>query len=444
MCPAVAVSRYTGRFGRREAERLLWRAGFGPLPGEADKLARKGLGGAVSSLLNPPAFRLEGSPPTDDRGNPIEPEHAVGHDHLWWFDRMVRGNQPLIERMTLVWHDWFATAEAETDLLLDQNRLFRSHALGSFEQLLLDVTVDPAMLLFLSGSTNWKEAPNENYARELMELFTLGANQGYTEDDVREQARALTGWRNDYNGSGAVNFRFDPSRHDTGVKRIFGRSGNFDWRDSCRFCFEHESHARHFVEKLWSAFIPSPPSASTRSGLEALYLSSNYGIRPVVEAILEHPDLYSGARMVKPPVVFIAGLLRGLGRPVRGEGWIWSAQECGQRLFRPPNVSGWDEERWLDTATWRGRWRAANLAVQGREAEPDGYDPRERADVAVSKAVRFWGNATISTKTRDYLTSFARHVDQLANQRWEEGVYRARRQNALRMLVATSPDHQTS
>jgi uncharacterized protein (DUF1800 family) len=440
----VAVPRYNGPFGRREAERLLWRAGFGPRPGQADDLARKGLGGAVSWLTRPPALRLEGQPPTDDRGNPIAPQDVVGHDHLWWFDRMVRGNQPLVERMTLVWHDWFATAEAETDLLLDQNRLFRRHALGSFEQLLLDITVDPAMLLFLSGSTNWKDAPNENYARELMELFTLGADAGYTEDDVREQARALTGWRNDWDSSGAVNFRFDPARHDTGIKRIFGRSGNFDWRDSCRLCLEHPRHPTHFVQKLWSAFIPSPPSDSTLSGLKSLYLSSDYAIRPVVEAILKHPDLYDGPRMVKPPVVFIAGMLRGLERPVRGEGWIWSAQECGQRLFRPPNVSGWDEDRWLDTATWRGRWRAANLAVQGREAEQDGYDPAERADVAVQKAVRFWGNATLNTKTRDELVSFARHVDRLADDRWEEGVYRARRQNALRMLVATSPDLQTS
>jgi uncharacterized protein (DUF1800 family) len=440
----VAVPRYKGRFGRREAERLLWRAGFGPRPGEADRLATKGLDGAVRSLTHPPTLRLEGPAPKDDRGHPLAPEDVVGHDHMWWFDRMVRSNQQLVERMTLVWHDWFATAEAETDLLLDQNRLFRNHALGSFEELLLDVTVDPAMLLFLSGTENRKEEPNENYARELMELFTLGAGADYTEEDVREQARALTGWRNDWGATGAINFRFDPNRHDDGIKTIFGRRGNFDWRDSCRLCLQHPKHPRYFVEKLWEAFVPTPPPAATRDALESLYLGSGYGIRPVVEAILKHPALYEGPRMVKPPVVYIAGLLRGLERGIESDGWTWIAQECGQRLFRPPNVSGWDEDRWLDTATWRGRWRAANFAVRGREAAQDGYDPAEPADKAVLKAIRFWGEPTVTTTTRDELVAFARQVDRLADDRWEEGVYRARRQNALRMLVATSPDIQTS
>src|SRR5207248_6812140 len=127
-------------------------------------------------------------------------------------------------------------------LMLRQNKLFRNNALGSFAKLLAGVTRDPAMLIWLSGIDNTKDAPNENYGRELMELFTLGAGRGYTEKDVREQARALTGFRNDWKeGVGPIDFRFEPERHDPGTKTIFGQSGEFDWRDSCRLCLEHRS-----------------------------------------------------------------------------------------------------------------------------------------------------------------------------------------------------------
>ena len=133
---------------------------------------------------------------------------------------MVRTSRPLVERMTLVWHDWFATSNAgvgSQKLMLAQNRLLRRHALGSFDRLLVSITANPAMLIWLSGTDNRKDAPNENYGRELMELFTLGEGNGYTERDVREQARALTGWTSTWKrGKGQTDFRFDPKRHDTG------------------------------------------------------------------------------------------------------------------------------------------------------------------------------------------------------------------------------------
>ena len=139
-------------------------------------------------------------------GAPLTPDEEWGHDHLWWLDRMVRSNRQLVERMTLNWHDWFATSRAGVDssgLMLKQNELLRRNALGSFRKILIEITRDPAMLLWLSGSENTKWAPNENYAREMMELFTLGANRGYSERDVREQARALTGFRNDWDDDAA-------------------------------------------------------------------------------------------------------------------------------------------------------------------------------------------------------------------------------------------------
>lgn len=345
--------------------------------------------------------------------------------------------------MTLNWHDWFATRDSGKRLMLGQNAVMRSHALGSFATLLEAITVDPAMLLFLSGTSNNRWAPNENYARELMELFTLGAGRGYSENDVREQARALTGWRNRWGDQGAYDFRFDPTHHDDGVKTIFGRSGRFGWRDACRLCVEHPAHASYLVTKLWSYFVPTPPDAGTRQALEALYRGGGYGVRPLVEAILMHPALYAGPRMVKPPVVYIAGMLRGLGQGITTDAWTWLANVAGQLLFYPPNVAGWDEDRWLDTATWAGRWRCAAWTVRSREVPTEGYRTNEAPEKAVRRALRFWGDPTITPATRKQLLRFARESARLADAPWKAGPYRALRQNALRMLIATSPDYHT-
>src|SRR5436305_12182062 len=154
---------------------------------------------------------------------------------------MVRTSRPLVERMALVWHDWFATSNAgvgSQKLMLQQNELFRRHGLGSFERLLVDVTANPAMLLWLNGTENSKDAPNENDAREMMELFTLGADRGaYTERDVREQARSLTGWQNEWKeGVGDYDFHFDRREHDAGMKVVFRKSGRYDWQAACRLC----------------------------------------------------------------------------------------------------------------------------------------------------------------------------------------------------------------
>jgi uncharacterized protein (DUF1800 family) len=429
---------YRGKFGPTQAERLLWRAGFGPRRGEAQRLAKKGLHAAVLSLTRPGPEKLVGPEPRDERGLPLAPYDAVGHDHMWWLDRMVRTNRPLVERMTLHWHDWFATQRVgggSQKLMLDQNQLFRTHAVGDFRELLLGVTKDPAMLLWLNGNKNTKLSPNENYGRELMELFTLGAGRGYTETDVREQARALTGWRNRRAaGVGAYDFRFEPRLHDDGVKTIFGESGNFDWQDSCRLCVEHPNHASFFIRKLWAYFIPTPPTAATQRALEARY-RNGYEVRPLLEAILQHPALYTGPRMVKPPVVFTAGLLRRLGHGLSGVNWARLAVASGQRLFYPPNVAGWDESRWLDTATFRGRFFLAEAALQ-EVALPENAASPAKARALLDRAVAFHGKPALSAVTRRVLLSFAGRALKIARP--------AAVENALRELVALSPELQTS
>jgi uncharacterized protein (DUF1800 family) len=447
----ASVPVYKGRFRVPEAERLLWRAGFGPRRGEARRVARLGLDGAVRWLMYPPRERLTGLPPRDD-GRRLSPADAYGHDHLWWLDRMVRTNRPLVERMTLVWHDWFATSNTGVGsqrLMLEQNRLLRRHSLGNFRSLVHEITRDPAMLLWLSGVYNTEDSPNENYARELMELFTLGEGNGYGERDVREHARALTGFRADWRqGTGHVRFRFDPERHDGGRKLIFGKRGSFGWRDSCDLCLRHPLHDRFFVEKLWSYFIPTPPSAGTRAGLEALYRRSRFQVRPVLEAILKHPDLYRGPRMVKSPILLTAGLLRALNRRVDTRAWVWLGEGAGQRLFYPPSVAGWDDERWLDTATFRARWAIANEALSEYTVARTKKGklpkvPREPAAL-VASAYRKLGNPTVRPESRAAVTRFARRALGDAKAEWEKDEYPLLVMNATRQLIAASPDYQAA
>jgi uncharacterized protein (DUF1800 family) len=443
---------YSGTFGVREAQRLLWRAGFGPKPGEAAALSAMGLQAAVRSLTRPTGTAtLVGAPVTLPNNTPFAPRDAWGHDHLWWLDRMVRSDQPLVERMTLILHDWFATSNADVNshaLMLDQNEVLRTHALGSFTDLVRDLTVDPAMLVFLSGIYNRRNAINENYGRELMELFTLGADRGaYTETDVRELARALSGWTADWQDDvGYVNFRFLSTRADAGTKSLwagtpYARSGAFDYRDVTSLVLDNPWHRSFFVLKLWSYFVPSPPSAATQAALEALYESSGRSIRQVVEAILMHPDVYLGAPLVKPPAVFNAGLLRATGQTIDSEAWVWLGDESGQQLFYPPNVSGWNDRAWLDTSRLYGRWYLANQVLTPAERTAAHYSgSTETGAEALAAAIAHVGSPALSPGTLAVLQAFADQPAPLGET--NAAGYRALRQNALRILVATCPDFE--
>jgi len=448
-----ALPVYSGRFGAAQAERLLWRAGFGPRRGQAARLARNGLRAAVLSLTRPRQRSLDGPAPRLQDGRPIAPYDAWGNDVLWWLDRMVRTRAPLIERMTLIWHDWFATSNDQVNsqrLMIEQNQTQRALCLAGFPRMLTAMTIDPAMLVFLSGAESSKDAPNENYAREMQELFALGAGNGYSERDVREHARALTGWTNSWDPATGqtVNFRFESTLHDAGTKVIYGHRGRFDWRDSVRLVLAHPAHPKHFVTKLWSYFCPQPlPAREVRAAVR-LYVSSGKQIRPLVEAMLLHPLVHAGPRMVKPPIVQIAGMLRGIGRFIDTDAWVWESNLVGQTPFYPPNVGGWEAGRWLNTGTWLARFNlAARMIDDTRAVKP--HDPKKRLlvdpNALAEQALAFWGAPSVSPATRRALVSYAKAaaVD-AATESWEREQYPALALSALRALVVATPDYQTS
>ena len=441
---------YSGKFGAEQAERLLWRAGFGPRPGQAAALAKHGLRGAVLSLTRPASRGLAGPSPRLENGQPIAPYDVWGNDVLWWLDRMVRTRAPLIERMTLTWHDWFATSNEGVNsqrLMINQNRTQRRLALASFPQMLTAITTDPAMLIWLSLAGSTKTAPNENYAREMQELFTLGVGDGYTEDDVREHARALTGWTNTWNAATGQpdDFHFDPTLHDAGVKVIYRHRGRFGWRDSLRLALDHPDHPKYFVTKLWSYFSPAPLPAKDTRAAAGLYVSSGKQIRPLVEAMLMHPLVHAGPRMVKPPIVQIAGMLRGIGRYIDTDVWAWESSLVGQMPFYPPNVAGWDATRWLNTGTWLARFNlTAEVIGATRALDPAKAKVTGDPQTLTKHAIAFWGKPTVSPETFKALTSYARSaaVD-AATASWEREQYPVLTVNALRALVVASPDYHT-
>jgi Protein of unknown function (DUF1800) len=441
------IAVYQGPFGLRQAERLAWRAGFGPRPGQAAELAAMDLEGAVLSFTRPEGQAPMDGPEPRNGSNPINPASDEGA-FAYWLDRMVRSRHQLVERLALIFHDWWATRRDSVDTnasMLNQTNIFRAHGLGSFRDMTRAVTTDPAMLQFLDGMSNRRGAVNENYARELMELFTLGADRGaYTEYDVRELARSLTGWRADY-VDGWVNWRWDQNRWDSQNKTVFGRTGRFNWMDACELVLTHPMHPSFFVRKLWSYFVPTPPSDATAAALEQHYVATGLQVRPIVEAILCSPDFHEGPRMVKPPVVLAAGLMRASGRGIENNEWYYRSDRSGQRIYYPPDVSGWNDQRWLDTNTTVGRWDLVSLALAGRMvtgADADRY-PAQSAAEALAAARAYWGDPDVTPESVDRLLAFAQSAVPATGSAVTLARLRAQRFNALRQLIAAGPDHQT-
>ncbi len=354
-----------------QARRLLWRAGFGPTPGQARGACRPAPG---AGRYSPHPARRRGRAARVPR-RPMKkatrsnPPTSGAQDHCWWLDRMVRSDQQLVERMTFIWHDWFANSNEKVNSqqrMLDQNELFREHALGNFHDLFLAVTANPAMLVFLDGIYNDKHDPNENYAREMMELFSLGADRGaYTEDDVSEMARALTGWhcrmdRKQRPAELPLRSRAPRHRHQDRVR------ADRELELGRRRAPVRQPPAARLVLRQQAVELLRPDAAGgSDAGLAAgpVRRARGYSIRAVVEAILQHPDFLEGPELVTPPVVYNAGLLRAIGRGIDTTAWAWLSSAAGQQLFYPPNVSGWDFTRWLDTSTAKARWEIASYVT---------------------------------------------------------------------------------
>jgi uncharacterized protein (DUF1800 family) len=282
----------------------------------------------------------------------------------WWVYVILHTDNPLLERMTLLWHGHFATSAAKvTDaaLMLAQNRLLRRFALGDFRRLVQEISRDPAMLMYLDSATNRKARPNENYARELMELFCLGEGN-YSEKDVQELARCFTGWE-----IKSGKFRFNQFQHDAGSKSVLGKTGTFEEGESIDWILKQPQAAQFIVGKLYHQFVCDEP-APTPQLLEPLakeLREHEWQIGFVVERILGSQLFFSAhalGRKVRSPVDMAVGLLRSLDATTNTHQLAADLEQIGQGLFFPPNVKGWDGGRaWINSSTILGR---ANMTAR--------------------------------------------------------------------------------
>lgn len=382
--PAEAWTRFeptsADPWDRTRVAHLHRRAGFAASWAVLERDLHDGPAASIERLLEGEPASLDGTPASefaallDAMASRLGTGGNLTRTQGVWLYRMIFTPHPLLERMTLFWHNHFATSYAKVQslaLMVRQNALLRAHALGDFKALLSAIGKDPAMLLWLDSTANRKAHPNENYAREVMELFSLGRGH-YSEKDVQEAARAFTGWF-------VVKDRFQevPAQHDGGAKTIFGQSGRFEGDDVARLLLDQPACAEFLCGKLFRAFISEvdTPSRELLAPLAAAFRDSGYDVRVPVRTMLHSRLFHDPAvrrRRVKSPVEFAVGTVRALEvlKPtVSADALAESCERMSQSLFAPPSVAGWDGgPAWINTTTTLAR---TNL-VLGLLSDSDG------------------------------------------------------------------------
>jgi uncharacterized protein (DUF1800 family) len=356
-----------------EIAHLFRRAGFGASPQELEEACRAGYDATLERLLAFESVPDKVDAELEDvQGGLLDMKNLDDIRTAWLF-RMVKTTRPLQERLTLFWHNHFATSAHKVDnpvFMMRQIDLFRRYAAGNFRSLLLEVARDPAMLVFLDGRVNRKGAPNENFAREVMELFTIGIGH-YGEKDVKEGARAFTGWT-----IKDGRFSFDEKQHDAGEKEVLGRKGALGGEDIVDLLAAHPATAKRLATKLGKEFLAPEPDAATVEAMAAEYLRSGYDVRAMLRILFTSKAFRSEAALfarVKSPVELVVGALRALPGIVPLRQLTATLRRMGQDLLAPPTVKGWDGGRaWLSTSTVLNRVNFAKdvAAGTGNNASP--------------------------------------------------------------------------
>jgi len=381
----------TKEWSHEDAAHLLRRAGFGGTPEQIDRLHAMGKMAAVDYLLGigpsttgptkgpttQPIFakvelpKFDLTPAPDDK-KAANQSRRVDIQRLreWWLDRMIRSDRPLEEKMTLFWHGLFCSGFMEVrepGFMAQQNELFRKEALGNYRRLAHEIVHDPAMLRYLNADQNVKGKPNENLARELMELFTMGEGNGYTETDIKEVARALTGLAVTPKGA-----TFRQFRHDDGRKTIFGRSGNYKPDDVVDLIFDQPQPANYLAKRLWVFFASPEPTKEDLLPIVQAINRSGFDLKPALKALFLSPNFYSDKvkfSLIRSPAELIAGTVRQLDiqlGPAAGRLAVQAMTRMGQELFQPPNVRGWPGgEHWITSATLYTRYNVCSTLVSG-------------------------------------------------------------------------------
>jgi uncharacterized protein (DUF1800 family) len=439
----------------RKVGHLYRRAAFGARSDELDSALKAGPAATIDLLLRGGSGQEAFDRLTAPLARSITAANNGSQARAWWLYRMLYTPHPLREKLTLFWHNHFATSNAKVNnagFMLGQYELMRRQALGSFRTLLQEMSKDPAMMVWLDLSLSKKAMPNENYARELMELFSLGIGH-YTEVDIREAARAFSGW--EIQDGTAV---FNPKQHDDGEKQILGRRGKWQGSDVVRICLDQPSAAPFLVAKLFR-FLVSEALAPAPELLEPLaqrFRKSDYDFGDLVSTMLRSNLFFSGVvyrSRIKAPVDFALGIVRALEGQIGSTALAQSLEELGQNLFHPPSVKGWDgAAAWLNGQTLLFRQNLALALTStednrfGRRTDPAAlarkYGKQSDLEV-VDFFLRLFLQCDATPEARSRLLDYQRQAHKLSVPAyWSAQDGADHRVRALCHLVLTLPEFQ--
>jgi uncharacterized protein (DUF1800 family) len=460
-------------WNREAAAHLARRAGFGATPAELDQYVAQGLertvdgfveyDGIDNNALESDLLRLTSiQPPATAPAYDLTRTQGI---QKWFLHRMAFTRRPLEEKMTYFWNLLFTSGVAKVDdstLMLNQNKTERALAVGKFDDLVLAITKDPAMMIWLDNRTNRAGRPNENYARELMELFTLGEGN-YTEADVREVARSLTGWtitKPRESPASAYAFYFDPTGHDNGPKMILGQIGNWDGADAIRIILNHADSrgsvsGRWLARLLWTFFVyPDPPEWAVDE-LASVYLSSGRSVKAMLHVLFRMPEFYethSRRAIVRGPVEYMVAAIRNLEAKSDFQTPVNSLIPMGQYLFNPEDARGWEGDlSWINTGTVFSRATFANALATNRSGRGSFIEPSAlvagrplatASDVVNALADRL-GLLETSARSRAVWESYVVARDDGSRGTWTNTPQNVdRKVRGLVHLMLTSPEYQ--
>jgi len=444
---------------------LMRRASFGANRNELESRLVKGYEATVEELLYPGDDSDLEKDLVDRYYIEIDDMRQANSASGWWLYRMINTDSPLRERMALFWHSLFATAYEKImngRATAAQIDMFRSHCLGDFRTMLLELSRDPAMILWLDNDTNHKDAPNENYGRELLELFSMGVGN-YTEDDVKACTRAFTGWtivnfvaRYPW-GAFPLEFEFRPEDHDDGEKEFLGQTGRLDGEDVIDIIVQQPATARFIAGKLYNFFVSDePPTDEAIEILSDAYFRSNYDIRSMMR-VLFNSEFFKQARFakVKSPAELVAGVLRLVEdfKEVK-PGLMDLAMEAkyiGQELLNPPTVEGWHTgKEWIDSGSLVGRVnfaadRVGNIDYAGVRAIIERLAARGTSmspEELVDGCLDLIGPLLVSEKTREPLVAQANLDGEVKFGTSDEKEQMAQRVGEMLQLIVATREFQ--
>lgn len=357
-----------GAWSIREAAHLLGRTQFGFTPAELSLTLETGLTASLERLLSPQAETAEFRQAEEALRKTALATSEIGDLKIWWLYRMWATANPLAEKITLFWHNHFATSYDKVrsvPQMLAQNELIRRSGQGDFKELLHGMARDTAMLVWLDGNANRKRHPNENFAREIMELFALGVGN-YTEKDIQEAARAFSGWHV-HDGE----FWFNRLQHDDSTKTVFGKSGNFDGAAIVDLCLAEPACPRFLALKLLKTFVRPEPTPDMIDALGARIRAHDFSLTPVLRELFSSQLFFHSAsrrNVIKSPLDLVVGSLRSLAATVKWPPVARLLANLGQDVFEPPSVKGWEGGRlWINSSSILLRTNFATELASGEQ-----------------------------------------------------------------------------